>query len=834
MQENKVEINKVNASQAKPKKSSKKSNLFEKISYFSLLISTFLLPLFFIPSKFVDFDSGKSLLIAFGVMISLIFWCVARIKDGKFESIQSYIFPSALLIVFIFFLSSIFSDNRTTSLIGRSFELGTFASVLIGFILMFLSASIIKTKKLAFYSYIALFVSFLIISIFQAVRLFFGADFLSFGYFTDVASNVIGKWNELGIYFGLIALLSVATLELASLSKTMKIILYFAFIVSIFFLVVVNFSVAWYVIGIFALLFVIYKVSFRRAESDEQSPAVGISFFKKAPYLALVIVIISAIFIVDGVRGKTANADGSRNKYLIGESIANYFKISQVEIRPSFPGTFDVFKSAVKENPVLGSGPNRFVNDWLLYKSDGINNTPFWNVNFNYGVGSIPTFIINTGILGLISWIIFLSLFIYIGFKYIFVKIEDKFSRYLIITSFLISLYLWIMNTIYATGIALFFMAFFFSGLFIATLVNEKLLSVKSFSYIGNSRRSIISVPGMIIIIICSITGGYIYYQKFFSSVYFSKSLDSANVNGNLGDGEKYAIKSLSYSKTDSQYRLLSDIYLARVSALLSQKDITAEALNKEFQPIFQGAVDNSKAAISYDDTNYQNYISLGHIYESVMSLGGGADKTAYDLAVKNYTEALRLNPKSPEINLMLARLEVINKNNAKAREYLAQSIKLKNDYTDAAFLLAQIEVSEGNIKNAIKLVETASTLLYNNPAVHFQLGILKYSDKEKDYKGAAEAFEKAVALNSSYSNARYFLGLSYYNLGRTADAINQFEIVQSFNPDNKEVALILKNLKEGRAPFVNAAPPVDDKPEKRKNLPIRETSSKEIKSKKK
>ena len=90
----------------------------------------------------------------------------------------------------------------------------------------------------------------------------------------------------------------------------------------------------------------------------------------------------------------------------------------------------------------------------------------------------------------------------------------------------------------------------------------------------------------------------------------------------------------------------------------------------------------------------------------------------------------------------------------------------------------------------------------------------------------AIEAFEKAISLNDSYSNARYFLGLSYYNLNRTADAINQFEIVQSLNPDNKEVALILKNLKEGRAPFSDAVPPIDSKPEKRGKLPISENKT--------
>lgn len=818
-----IKIDNADASPVQINKFSQKGYLFEKISFFSLLISSFLLLLFFIPSKFTSFDSVKSLLIVSGVIISLIFLCLAKLKDGKFSLIRSYIFPSILFLILAYFLSSVFSDNKSISFFGGNLEVGTFGSVLTGFILMFIATSVVNTKKRIFYFYLAMFISFFVIAIFQAIRLFFGANFLSLGYFTNIASNTIGKWNELGIYFGLIALLSVATLELKTMSGAMKILLYFSLGISLFFLSVVNFTSVWFVIGIFAFLFVIYGALFRTSELKKIASSNNNSVFKKIPYLALIVFFASAIFIVDGMRSKEIKIDGSRNKYPIGESIANYFKISQIEIRPSFQGTFEIFKSVTKENPVFGSGPNRFVKGWFLYKPKDINNTPFWNASFDYGVGNIPTFIATTGLFGLISWIMFLFLFVYLGFKYVFVKTEDKFSRYLIVSSFFVGLYLWIMNTVYATGSVLFFMTFFFSGVFIASLVNEKLLSVKIISCVGNSRRKLFFVTVMVLIIFFAIAVGYVYCQKFLSSVYFFKSLDSVNEKGDLIGGEKYAIKSLSFSKADYQYRLLSDIYWARLNALVSQKNLSSDTLSKDLKELFLGTVNNAKSALNYDKANYQNYISLGRIYESVMSLGVAEDKTFYDSALKNYTEALKLNPKNPEINLMMARLEVLNKNNLKAKDYLADAFRLKSDYTDAAFLLAQIEVSEGNIKNAIKLVETASTIMPNNPVVYFQLGILKYNDKEKDYKGSAEAFEKAISLNDSYSNARYFLGLSYYNLKRTSDAINQFEIVQSLNLDNKEVALILTNLKEGRAPFANAIPPIDNKPEQRKNLPISE-----------
>ncbi|MDO8564813.1 MAG: tetratricopeptide repeat protein, partial [bacterium] len=136
-------------------------------------------------------------------------------------------------------------------------------------------------------------------------------------------------------------------------------------------------------------------------------------------------------------------------------------------------------------------------------------------------------------------------------------------------------------------------------------------------------------------------------------------------------------------------------------------------------------------------------------------------------------------------------------------------------------FFLSQIEALEGNIKAAISSVETASVLAPNDPTVFFQLGLLRYNDR--NYRGAIEALERAVGLNPAYANAKYFLGLSYEKVGRDAEAIAQFTDLQVTNPDNAEVDLILKNLKAGRAPFADAAPPIDAKPEKRGKLPVTE-----------
>jgi tetratricopeptide (TPR) repeat protein len=165
------------------------------------------------------------------------------------------------------------------------------------------------------------------------------------------------------------------------------------------------------------------------------------------------------------------------------------------------------------------------------------------------------------------------------------------------------------------------------------------------------------------------------------------------------------------------------------------------------------------------------------------------------------------------------------NGNNAKAKEYITQAVALKNNYTDAIFFLSQIEAGEGDLKAAIASAEAASAIAPNDPSVFFQLGLLRYN--AKDYAGSAAALERAVALNTSYANAKYFLGLSYANIGKSAEAIQQFTDLKASNPDNKEVATILANLKAGKAPFTGITPPADSKPEKRATPPIKETKAK-------
>src|SRR3989344_8054162 len=52
--------------------------------------------------------------------------------------------------------------------------------------------------------------------------------------------------------------------------------------------------------------------------------------------------------------------------------------------------TLDIAKKSLKDNVVLGTGPNTFVYDWLKFKPAAVNNTIFWIARFNAGFGYLP------------------------------------------------------------------------------------------------------------------------------------------------------------------------------------------------------------------------------------------------------------------------------------------------------------------------------------------------------------------------------------------------------------------------------------------------------------
>ncbi len=645
--------------------------------------------------------------------------------------------------------------------------------------------------------YALLIVSFVTISLFQILRIIFGTDFLSFGIFTSPTSNLVGKWNDIALFAGMISILLMTTLQLVSLKKIQRIILYILLILSIFIIAIVNFSFVWILMALFAITILVYSSAF---SSSISGGSVFVPKFKKISLIPLIVTLVSIAFIIVPV---------------LGNSFSSLSKVKNIEVRPSWGLTIDIAQNTFEDDLILGAGPNRFSNQWSLFKPVEINNTIFWNTDFNFGIGMIPTFALNTGLLGILAWSIFLLSFLYLGIRSICTLKENTNNNYLIISIFLLSLYSWIVTFFYVPNIVGFVYSFFLTGVFIAVATRMGIIKNYSFSFLNDPRISFVSVLALILLIIATISGVYMFAERYFATHKFSNGITAFGV-GNVEEAELNISRAADMIKSDEYYRALSEIKIQKIGQVITQKEnVGQDVIRAQFQSALGDAISSARNAVEIDKTDYLNWLSLGKVYDAIVPLGIDG---AYENAFSAYMNAVSLNPNSPFLQLTLARLELAKQNTSKAREYINKAIELKQNYTNAIFLLAQLDINEGDIDSAIKSVEKASLIAPNDTGVFFQLGFLKY--KNKDYDGAISALERSVKLNPVYANAKYFLGLAYDKLGRKKDAIAQFKDVQLLNPDNDEVKNILENLNAGRGALESVA---STAPEDREEPPIEE-----------
>jgi len=800
---------------------SKVGNKFapEKLSFLILAITAFLVPMFFLPTSILSFQFSKSLLVFLGISLAFIVFLLSVLKSGKFELPTGWVFGGAGLVVFTTFLSAVFSGTVKMSLIGYGFEIGTFSFILAMFLFMFLVSTLYRTKERIFYAYLLFFVSFLVIAFYHLARLLLGPGFLSFGAFNTNIANAVGRWNDLAIFFGLAVVLSLVTFETLSLSKLFRWLLYVILTVSLIFLAVVNFFTVWFVVGVFALTFFVYVFSFNSAEGlrDSQtnsnilkniSPRLAT---KRISYHSLIVLLVSAIFLI-------ANAQ-------IGNFLATKLGISNLEVRPTMQSNYDIAKGTFKSHLLFGAGPNRFTNEWLIQKPVAVNQTVFWDTDFNYGYGLIPTFVVTTGLLGSISWTIFLALFVFVGFKLIFANGQDVFYRYLGISSFLVSLFLWIMAVLYVPSISIVTLTFFFTGLFFASAYAQGVLKTRSLSFFANPRLSFVAVLVLILVLIATLAFGYLIFQKSLSSYYFQKSVGVVNTSGDIENASKLMLRALSLSQDDLYWRALTQINLLQLNQLLAKQNQSTEAVSdsvkQEFQRLIADTLFSADSAISRDNTNYQNYLSRAGVYASIVQLEG-----AYDKAKEAYDLALKYNPKGPAIYLALAQLEFSKGDYKNARENIIKALQLKNNYTDAYFLLAQIEIQDKNVKGAIQSVQAATLVDPTNPAIFFQLGVLQYS--QGSYKDAVDSLLGAINLLPNYANAKYYLGLSYDKLGKTKEALALFKDLLVSNPNNPDLVQIVKNLEAGKSATYVAPVNTKKTTDKKGSTPVKEPTVKE------
>lgn len=671
-----------------------KTNIFDRISFLSLALVIVLLPLFFLPFTNIPIETSKGLLLVVGLTISIICWGLARFFDGKIILPRSATLLAGGGVVLAFLLSALFVKNSQVSFFGTMFDVGTFWFVFSAFLLMLMSSIILRDPRKA---KIVLFGSILsgsILLVFQGVRLLY-PELMSLGVLASKADNLLGSWNSLGIFAGFLALMSLLVVEFFPTTRLEKWLLQALAVLSMVVIAAVNFQFVWQLLGIFALIIFVYKVSItfkEKGEGDDGAVSRGKSNF---PVFSFVIIMITLLFFISG--------------NFIGQILPNYLGVQNNEVNSTFSATIGVTKSVLKENPVFGIGPNKFGAAWAMYKPVGINTEvlngrQFWDAFFNSGSGLLPTFASTTGGLGILALLIFFTLFIIAGLKSIFSSIKNG-VNWETMAFFVLSLYLFVSCFFYSAGAVIFLLALSFAGVFIGLSSSLHHKGEISISYLNDHRKSFFSILFIVIVLIATAAVSFKYIERLFSFSYFAKTLTAPTIL----EAEVSIGNALKLYQNDLYLRTYAQIYLVKSNSIVT-KDVSSlsDEEKASLQVSIEQAVNGAKLATEYDPANYLNFQALGAVYQKLASFGV---KDVNSKAIEAYTAASNLNPNNPGIKLNLATISMADKKTKEAKDYVNAAIALKPDYIDGYIILSQIAKSEGDNAGALSYAQTALSI---------------------------------------------------------------------------------------------------------------------------
>lgn len=752
----------------------------------SIVVSTFV----FIPSLSVPFLATKSFALAAGALVSLALYILARLVRGNVILPPLMLVGALWLPVVAYALSTAFSGVSLTSAFwGSSLEQDTLGFMLAVTMLGTLAAlSLRRSENLRSFLHVGAWAFGVLVAIQLLIVIVgqFAPTVIS------PAFSIVGSISNLAILLGLGVIgILVSLREMKTSSRTHRQLVAVG-VGSLVLLAIANNSLVWTLLALVSLGFFVESVMRRKGQvSDVDMDDVAV--IDEGPIreeegnsslvLPLVVLAVSLFFIVGGT---------------LGGALANAVKVNEVNVRPSWQSTFAVANETFSISPIFGTGPGTFKEQWLKYRDASLNSTVFWNIDFSSGIGFIPTSFVTTGTVGIIAWVVFLSLFVVFGLRMLILRApQDPLVRHVAMLSFLASLYLFTLAVFDLPGTVVLALAFFFVGVFASTTRFAKEGRQWGIVFARSPRIGFVIVFFLTIILLGSVAAAYSLIGRYIAIT----ELTSANVAASSNDFEAAdrAIKnSISFAPSADAYKLEANIAHGRLSEIMASTTMSPPAAQKAFQEALSAGINSALTATTLAPFDYQNWLALGNLYAQAVPLGVGG---AYDSAKASYDKAKELNPTNPQIPYILAQLNIANKNIKEARENLIAAISLKQNYTAAIFLLSQLEVQDGNVRDALSAALAAAYFTPNDPNILFQVGILYAA--QNDFANSASALSAAVAANPQFANARYFLSAVYKKLGDNENALKEMRAIAEMSEENaKAVQTQLADLTAGKNPF--------------------------------
>ncbi len=724
------------------------------------------LPFFFVPVQWVSVAQAKIIFATVIAVAAFLAWLSTSLRESRFRIPLSPLLVAAILIPAAHLISAFATGASWGAFFGQETIQNTVVVSVVWYIILLLSAVVLSTgnDRTSFALRSLIFGSSMVLLV-QIIHL--AIPSFTFGGVLQINSaSIVGSWHDLAIFLGLTAFVSIAFLGTQIAVGYWRYMAFLHALVAVLFLTLINYSDVW--VGLFFVcIFYAFFAYKTRAKGESMFPIKGV--------MSLVFAALTLGLYFGG--------------FAIHRALPAQLQVTQTEVRPSWQGTFEIGQKVFAEpNRIFfGSGPGTFSREWGLYKPSAVNTTQFWNVDFYNGVGLIPTSIVTMGILGLLSWGA-----VCVGLLWSLWKWFKKSSSDAVVYTTLIvsSIYLAVFHVLYVPGPLLSLITFLIFGALVAEemhrgVVQEWVAELSFESWAGSAGAVLASIFGLLVLFM-----GIQSMRASISDIFVNRAIVEYNRTQNIqASSRSISLAVMVLGSNDRAHRAGVELGFLQLSKMIAAGGDSDE-MRAKLQETLNSTIQHGLVAVSIEDQNYQNWLTLARLYGELAGIGvAGAE----DSARSAYTKVLQTNPTSPLPYLGLAQLDLVKKHEIDARKNLESAIAIKPDFAAAHFLLSQIHARANDLVKAEQHAAAVVQIAPEDSLGWYNLGTIFYTIGNN--QNAALALERATKLNKDYANALFLLGLSYERLGRHKDALASLKLVAQSNPGDKGLAELIAKL---------------------------------------
>jgi len=376
--------------------------------------------------------------------------------------------------------------------------------------------------------------------------------------------------------------------------------------------------------------------------------------------------------------------------------------------KPSAPALSDfntswaVAVEALKESPFFGVGPGNYLTAFSRFKPLSYNATKYWAVRFTSGRDFMLTLMTEAGLLAFAAFAI-LVWKIFLIFKSQLSRVKEGLNSFEIgaLASLGICVFLLIL---FPMSTAVFILLF--ALLFVSAKTRQISLPLSATNEGGVTSRVpafIVTLPVIVAILAMGFYGG----RALLAEYKYGKALDALarNEGKTTYDTLRQAIGLNPY--VDRYHASYTTVNLALARALSQKKDLT-DTDKTTIAQLIQQAIREGKSTVTLNPRRSGNWEILARTYQAIIPFAQGAD----NFAIQSYTQAVALDPTSPNLRIALGGTYYALGKFDDAIRVFEMAVASKPDLANGHYNLGIAYREKGEIENAIAQMNATLSLV--------------------------------------------------------------------------------------------------------------------------